>query len=136
MYYYSFFCICFGGGTIIVLHNRHLRVLGVAFACIVPSRQLLVEEAAEDVRALGYGCGGFVQEVSAGGGESGGGATTTTRSQLLLDSTGWPLMRISLNSLEIEVDDDVVEVPAAVEALQVLCCDGDPAFQRRRRKLD
>lgn len=50
-----------------VLHHHHSRVLDVAFACVVPSRQLLVEEAAEDVRALGYSCGGFVQEVPASG---------------------------------------------------------------------
>lgn len=64
------------------MHNHHLRVLGVAFARVVPSRQLLVEEAAEDVRALHYSSGGFVQEVSASGGEGGG--ATTTHSELLL----------------------------------------------------
>lgn len=67
----------------------------------------------------------------------GGGGGATTHSDLVLFSTSQPLLtRGSLYSLEIEVNDDVVEVLASVEALQVLSCDRDPAFQRRRGKLD
>lgn len=51
-------------------------------------------------------------------------------------SASWPLTRSPSNSLEIKIDDDVVEVLAAVEALQILGGDGDPTFQRRRGKLD
>lgn len=68
---YLFYFLGGWEGIISVLHNHHLRVLGVAFACVVPSCQLLVEEAAEDVRALGDSSGGFVQEESASGGEDG-----------------------------------------------------------------
>lgn len=50
---------------VVLFCRRHLRVLDAAFACIVPPRQLLVEEAAEDVSALGYSGRSFVQEVPA-----------------------------------------------------------------------
>ncbi len=43
---------------------HYLRVLDVAFTGVVPSCQLLVEEAAEDVRALGHSGRGLVEEVS------------------------------------------------------------------------
>lgn len=42
----------------------YLRVLDVAFAGVVPPRQLLEEETAEDVAALGHSCSSFVEEVS------------------------------------------------------------------------
>jgi len=43
--------------------RRYARVTGSAFAGVVPARQLLVEEAAEDVRALGHGGGGVQVQV-------------------------------------------------------------------------
>ena len=39
-------------------------------------------------------------------------------------------------SLEVEVDDDVVEVLSAVKALQILHRHSDASFQWRRRELD
>lgn len=73
----------------IILHNHHLRVLGVAFARVVPSRQLLVEEAAEDVSALGYSGRGFVQEVS--GREDEGGDTFRAGSPFRCALKAFPL---------------------------------------------
>lgn len=43
--------------------SHYLRVAGGAFAGVVPARQLLVEEAAEDVRALGHGGRHILEEV-------------------------------------------------------------------------
>lgn len=119
------------------MHNHHLRVLGVAFARVVPSCQLLVEEAAEDVSALSYSCRGFVQEVSGSEDEGGDRQTQHIQSWFSFPQAGLRTQSLSpLNSLEIEIYNDVVEVLPTVEALQVLGCDGDPAFQRRRGKLD
>lgn len=43
---------------------------------------------------------------------------------------------VSLDSLEVEVDDDVVEKLAILEALQVLGCHGNAALGGGRRVLD
>lgn len=40
------------------------------------------------------------------------------------------------NSLEVEIDDDIIQELAIVKALQIFCCHGDPSFRRRWRKLD
>ena len=48
--------------TELCLH--YSRVTGGAFAGVVPPRQLLVEEAAEDVGALSHSSGCIVEEVS------------------------------------------------------------------------
>lgn len=44
--------------------SSHLRVTGATFTGIVPSCQLLVEKAAEDVRALDHSVRGILEEVS------------------------------------------------------------------------
>lgn len=39
-------------------------------------------------------------------------------------------------SLEVEVDDDIIEELSVLEAGQVLCCHGDASFRRGWRVLD
>lgn len=118
---------------VVLFCRRHLRVLDAAFACIVPPRQLLVEEAAEDVSALGYSGRSFVQEVPA--------FINTKKNQnwFPFSQVGCLFTGFSLNrghSLEVKINDNVIEELAAVEALQVLHGHSYPSFQRRRRELD
>lgn len=103
----------------------------VVFAGGSPSAQLLVEEAAEDVTALAHGPAHSLQQQ-----EPAGRKPTHSNTDPKASTRARPPPPPHARSLEVEVDDDVVEELAGVQTGQVFLGDGDPASVRRGRVLD